>query len=66
MYAWVTLPLSAPVITFGDALQPHAISLPAGAEQRQPEMTHIPISYFLLSVKSKVHIFAARQTSEIL
>lgn len=66
MYAWVTSPFSAPVITFGDALQPHAISLPAGVEQRQPEMTHIPISYFFLSVTSKVQTFAARQTFEIL
>lgn len=40
--------------------QAHAISLPAGAEQRQPKMTHIPISNFFLSVTSKAETFAAR------
>lgn len=54
---------SAPIITFGDAppLKLCAISLPAGAEQRQPQMTHIPISYSFLPGTSKDATFAARQ-----
>lgn len=69
MYAWVVLPelQSAPIITFGDALPlKHMLSHFLQVLSKGSQMTHIPISYFFLSVTSKAETFAARKTFEIL